>query len=68
MLWPIGATDPRGCHLCLPARLADLGFLVQRMTATTGAELLDLELLRLLLLVPGRHVVAPLAAVARQSD
>ena len=64
MLWPIGATDPRGCHLW-PAALTDLGFLMQGMTATTRAKLLDLELLSLLLFVPSGHIVAPLAAVAR---
>ena len=67
MLWPIGATDPCGCHLW-PAALTDLGFLMQGMTATTRAKLLDLELLSLLLLVPGRHIVAPLTPIARQSD
>ena len=51
-----------------PCRLANLGLFVQRVAATTRTELLDLELLRLLLLVPGGHIVAPLAAVARQSD
>ena len=45
--------------------LANLGLFVQRVAATTRTELLDLELLSLLLLVPGGHIVAPLAAVAR---
>ena len=66
MLWPIGATDPRvATGAC---RLADLRFLMQGMAATARTELLDLELFRLLLLVPGRHIVAPLTAVARQAD
>ena len=51
-----------------PATLANLGLLVQRVAATTRTEFFDLELLSLLLLVPGGHIVAPLAAVARQSD
>ena len=48
-----------------PCRLADLGLFVQCVAATTRAELLDLELLSLLFLVPGGHIIAPLAAVAR---
>ena len=54
----------RGSGRCL----ADLGFLVQSVRATTRTELLDLKLFGLLLLVPRRHVIAPFAAVARQSD
>ena len=49
-------------------RLADLGFLVQRVRATTRTKLLDLKLFGLLLFVPGCHVIAPFTAVARQSD
>ena len=62
---PIRATDPRVAAAVSPRGLANLGLFVQRVAATTGAELLDLELLGLLLLVPGGHIVAPLAAVAR---
>ena len=51
-----------------PGRLADFGLFVQRVAATTRTELFDLELLGLLFLVPGGHIIAPLAAVARQSD
>src|SRR5579885_2367545 len=53
---------------CSRPPLTYLGFLVQRMAATTRTELFDLELLGLFLLVPGRHVVAPLAPIARQSN
>ncbi len=53
----------------LPIRgLADLGLPMESMAATARAELFDLELLGLLLLVPSRHVVAPFTAVACQSD
>ena len=62
---PIRATDPRVRAAVSPGRLADLGLFVQRVAATTRAELFNLELLSLLLFVPGGHIVAPLAAVAR---
>src|SRR5579885_531212 len=38
------------------------------MAATARTEFLDLELLGLLLFVARRHVVAPLATIARQSN
>ena len=41
---------------------------MHRMGPATWTELLDRELLRLALLVLARGVIAPLAAVTRQSD
>ena len=51
----------------VPSRL-DLAFLVQDVGPAGGAELLQRELLRRLLLVLGARVVLPLAGVADQGD
>src|SRR5579884_739877 len=73
MLCPIRATDPlvllvnpkpAGSPL-LPLNLA---FLVQGVRTAEGAEFLDADLVRLALLVLGRGVVAPFAALAGQTD
>ena len=69
MLWPIGATDPASFARLGPRRhLRNLELLVHRMGAAAWAELLDLELLRLLLAILGRVVIASLAAVACKPD
>src|SRR5262245_14883032 len=51
-----------------PLRSSDLSFLVGRVLAARPAELRDLELLLVRLLVLRRRVVAPLAVGADQAD
>ena len=50
----------------LPA--SDLALLVQRMRTAEGTEFLHSDFVRLPLLVFGGRIIAPLAAVACQTD